>query len=117
LAPILASAAADFRIACVLSALVSIGVASFTPAQSQAAQVGSTQEPISPIPAVPTPDSRRIALSEHLFRDPRLSHDNTRSCLSRHDTRTNGASANAHERLAWVGSAFHGRSNVGAERP
>ncbi|HXW70312.1 MAG TPA: cytochrome c peroxidase [Methylocella sp.] len=38
-----------------------------------------------------------MALGEQLFRDPRLSHDNARSCLSCHDTRTNGASGNAHD--------------------
>jgi cytochrome c peroxidase len=38
-----------------------------------------------------------VALGEQLFRDPRLSHDNARNCLSCHDTRTNGASANAHD--------------------
>jgi cytochrome c peroxidase len=32
-----------------------------------------------------------------LFHDRRLSHDNTRSCSSCHDTRTNGASANARD--------------------
>jgi cytochrome c peroxidase len=116
LAPILASAAADFRIACVLFALVSIGAASFTAAQSQATQGGATQESIRPIPAMPTQDSRGIALSEHLFCDPRLSHDDARSSLSCHDTRTNGASANAHERLAWVRAAFQGQSSFGAER-
>jgi cytochrome c peroxidase len=33
-------------------------------------------------------------LGDRLFHDPRLSHDNTRSCNSCHDTSTNGASAN-----------------------
>jgi cytochrome c peroxidase len=32
-----------------------------------------------------------------LFHDPRLSHDNTRSCGSCHDTQTNGASAAARD--------------------
>jgi cytochrome c peroxidase len=34
-----------------------------------------------------------LALGERLFHDPRLSHDNTRSCSSCHDLSTNGASA------------------------
>jgi cytochrome c peroxidase len=38
-----------------------------------------------------------VALGDRLFHDPRLSHDNTRSCASCHDTRTNGASAHAHD--------------------
>jgi cytochrome c peroxidase len=42
-------------------------------------------------------DPKRLALGEQLFRDNRLSHDNTRSCLTCHDIRTNGASANAHD--------------------
>jgi cytochrome c peroxidase len=33
-----------------------------------------------------------VALGDRLFHDPRLSHDNTRSCNSCHDTSTNGAS-------------------------
>ncbi|HEY3623825.1 MAG TPA: cytochrome c peroxidase [Roseiarcus sp.] len=34
-----------------------------------------------------------MALGDRLFHDPRLSHDNTRSCNSCHDTSTNGATA------------------------
>jgi hypothetical protein len=65
---------------------------------------------------MPTHDPRGIALSEHWFCDLRLSHDDARSGLPCHDTRTNGASANTHERLAWVRAAFQGRSSFGAER-
>jgi cytochrome c peroxidase len=57
-------------------------------------------EPITPIPAPARLDPRRVALGEQLFRDPRLSHDNTLSCGSCHDTSTNGASANAQDRRA-----------------
>jgi len=63
----------------------------------EAASPAVAQEPITPIPAVPVQDPRRVALGEQLYRDPRLSHDNARSCLSCHDTQTNGASANAHD--------------------
>jgi cytochrome c peroxidase len=35
-----------------------------------------------------------VALGDRLFHDPRLSHDNTHSCNSCHDTSVNGASAN-----------------------
>lgn len=38
-----------------------------------------------------------MALGAELFRDQRLSHDNTRSCVSCHDVRTNGASSKAHD--------------------
>jgi cytochrome c peroxidase len=34
-----------------------------------------------------------VALGDRLFHDPRLSHDNTASCNSCHDTATNGAEA------------------------
>jgi cytochrome c peroxidase len=57
-------------------------------------------EPITPIPAPAELDPRRVALGEQLFRDPRLSHDDTLSCSSCHDTTTNGASANAQDRGA-----------------
>ncbi len=55
------------------------------------------QEPITPIPAAPAQDSRRLALGERLFADRRLSRDDTRSCRSCHDIQRNGASANAHD--------------------
>ena len=66
------------------------------------------QEPIAPIPvpsAQAAHDLRRLLLGERLFRDRRLSHDNTRSCSSCHDVETNGASANAHD-LALGGQAL-----------
>src|ERR1700737_1172704 len=56
-----------------------------------------TQEPITPIPAAPAEDPRRLVLGDQLFHDTRLSHDNSRSCGTCHDTRTNGASANRHD--------------------
>ena len=46
---------------------------------------------------MPPQDPRRVVLGERLFNDTRLSHDDTRSCSSCHDMRTNGASANAHD--------------------
>jgi cytochrome c peroxidase len=66
-------------------------------AQPLASQSRTSQEPITPIPAPPVQDSGRQALGEQLFYDPRLSHDNTRSCGSCHDTRTNGASTTARD--------------------
>jgi cytochrome c peroxidase len=57
-------------------------------------------EPITPIPVPVGLDPRRLAIGEQLFRDKRLSHDNTLSCSSCHDIATNGASANAKDRGA-----------------
>ena len=82
------------RVACLLLALVWVSSAA---AQSPTFRPGAGQEPITAIPAVPVQETRRLALGERLFGDPRLSHDNTRSCLSCHDIRTNGASSNGHD--------------------
>src|ERR1700738_1083387 len=54
-------------------------------------------EPITPIPAPPKTDPLKIKLGERLFGDPRLSHDNSRSCLSCHDLNTNGASTKSQD--------------------
>jgi cytochrome c peroxidase len=96
---LLATAAlmAGCRTACLVLVLNSPVAVSLAAAQSPILQPRGEQEPITPIPAAPTQDPRRVALGEQLFRDPRLSHDNARSCLSCHDTRTNGASPNAHD--------------------
>jgi cytochrome c peroxidase len=51
-------------------------------------------EPITPIQASRKIDPLKIELGGRLFRDVRLSRDNTRSCSSCHDLRTNGASNN-----------------------
>jgi cytochrome c peroxidase len=65
-----------------------------------AVQSSSGAEPITPIPIPAGLDPRRVTLGDQLFHDPRLSHDNTVSCGSCHDTSTNGASANARDRDA-----------------
>ena len=85
------------RIACLLLAFVCVDAAMPAAAQSPTLPPGAGQEPITPILAVPTQDTRRLALGERLFSDRRLSHDNTRSCSSCHDIRTNGASSNDHD--------------------
>ena len=74
------------RTACILAALLCLDAVSL-----------AAQEPITPIPAAPIEDPRRLVLGEQLFHDRRLSHNNTRSCSTCHDIRTNGASANAHD--------------------
>ena len=78
-------------------ALFCLAAASPGAAESPTHQPRAGQEPITPIPAAAPQNPRRLALGEQLFRDRRLSHDNTRSCESCHDTRTNGASANAYD--------------------
>src|SRR5215471_20640329 len=82
--------------ACLLLALVCLNAAPAA-AQSPALGAPAAREPITPIPPMPAADPRRLALGERLFADRRLSHDNTRSCWSCHDTRTNGASHNARD--------------------
>src|SRR5262249_7165558 len=85
------------RIACLVLAFVCVDAAMPTAAQSPTLPPGAGQEPITPTVAVPTQDTLRLALGERLFSDRRLSHDNTRSCLSCHDIPTNGASSNGHD--------------------
>lgn len=67
-----------------------------TPAPSQlpapAPVPNGAEEPITPIPIPPALDSLKVTLGERLFNDTRLSHDDSRSCLSCHDVGTNGAS-------------------------
>ena len=48
-------------------------------------------EPITPIPAPPAANPLQAALGARLFEDPRLSHGNTRSCLTCHDIHMSGA--------------------------
>jgi cytochrome c peroxidase len=88
---------AGCRTACLLLAVNSLVAGSLAAAQSTTLEPHGGHEPITPIPAASAQDPRRVALGEQLFRDLRLSHDNARSCLSCHDTRTNGASPNAHD--------------------
>lgn len=54
-------------------------------------------EPITPLPAAPAIDPRKVKLGERLFTDRRLSQDNSRSCASCHDIATNGASPKPHD--------------------
>lgn len=82
--------------ACLLLTLILLGASSLAEERSPTLEPGSGHEPITPIPAPPDQDPRRLTLGEQLFRDRRLSHDDTRSCFTCHDTRSNGASANAN---------------------
>jgi cytochrome c peroxidase len=55
------------------------------------------EQPITPVPEPPAADPLRLALGERLFQDRRLSHDQRLSCLSCHDTRTNGTDGQTHD--------------------
>jgi cytochrome c peroxidase len=71
-----------------------------TPSGSlEQAQDGNSlaEEPITPVPEPPTIDPLKTRLGERLFGDPRLSHDNSRSCLSCHDLGTSGASTKSQD--------------------
>jgi cytochrome c peroxidase len=80
-------------IARLLLIVLTLCVAGTSVAQAPAPQPRADQEPITPIPLPPVQDPRQVALGDRLFHDPRLSHDNTRSCNSCHDLSTNGTSA------------------------
>jgi cytochrome c peroxidase len=58
----------------------------------------SDREPITPVPAPPPADPLKVALGQRLFEDPRLSHDQKRTCASCHDTRWNGADSRPRDR-------------------
>jgi cytochrome c peroxidase len=88
---------AGFRIVCFLLLLLCSDASSLAAAQLPTLESRAVEEPIRPIPAPPTQDQRRLTLGEHLFKDRRLSHSSTRSCLSCHDLGTNGASANPRD--------------------
>jgi cytochrome c peroxidase len=80
-----------------------LGSLQLTPAASQPsdqlldANSTTAKEPITPVPEPQTIDPLKVKLGHRLFGDPRLSHDNSRSCASCHDLRTNGASRNSHD--------------------
>ena len=79
-------------IARLILVVLTLCAAGWSTAQAPAPQPRADQEPITPIPLPPVQDPRQVGLGDRLFHDPRLSHDNTRSCNSCHDTSTNGAS-------------------------
>jgi cytochrome c peroxidase len=87
------AARASRNIARLILIVLALGAGGRSIAQAPAPQPRADQEPITPIPSPPAQDPQQVALGDRLFHDPRLSHDNTRSCNSCHDTSTNGASA------------------------
>src|SRR5882762_5673400 len=84
---------------CALAGLVlALGYSPIISAQSQRSNFTATaEEPITAIPQPPAADPLKVALGEHLFSDSRLSRDNTRTCSSCHDLRTNGATGNSED--------------------
>jgi cytochrome c peroxidase len=83
---------------CLLVAvLVCLNAALPATAQPPGPQPRAAQEPITPIPAMPTLNLGRLLLGERLFNDRRLSRDGSRSCSTCHDIGTNGASAKARD--------------------
>jgi cytochrome c peroxidase len=91
---------ASRSIARLILVVLTLCVAGSSIAQAPAPQPRADQEPITPIPLPPVQDPRQVALGDRLFHDPRLSHDNTRSCNSCHDTSTNGASVSPPDSTA-----------------
>jgi cytochrome c peroxidase len=80
-----------------LLALLCFGAILPADAESPALEAHAGQEPIMPIPSAGLQDPLRLQLGERLFSDRRLSHNNTQSCSSCHDIKTNGASANVND--------------------
>ena len=83
---------------CLAVLLVLVAPAQATRAQTASLQAAAGEEPITPVPLPPAADPLKLALGERLFADPRLSHDGSRACISCHDIRTNGASANRQDK-------------------
>jgi cytochrome c peroxidase len=86
---LIAAAAIRLCAAVAFSAVTMLVTALESPLGAAAEPAGD--EPITPIPPPPAADPRKVALGERLFHDARLSGDQSRSCSSCHDTRTNGA--------------------------
>jgi cytochrome c peroxidase len=78
-------------------ALLSPSLASAQSVTPPAESYTAVTEPITPIPDPPVIDPLKASLGEKLFNDSRLSRENTHSCASCHDTRTNGAGNKSRE--------------------
>jgi len=88
------------RAATVFTLVLGTGPFLPTSAPSQALEQNTIRpdEPVTPIVEPPLADPGKLALGERLFEDPRLSRDNSRSCSSCHDLRSNGASGNNRDK-------------------
>ena len=69
-------------------------------------------EPIRPVPDPPAQDPGLVALGKQLFQDQRLSANNTMSCLSCHDTATNGATSQRFDPMPEGGFAIRNTPTV-----
>ncbi len=92
---LLRTRSAGVAAACLLLAIAAHAVFAQAPA-TPGTTIVLTQEPITPIPPPPTVDPLKLTLGEELFHSRLLSHDQTRSCVSCHDVRTNGADGWRH---------------------
>jgi len=81
-----------------LSALVCILVLGgvVLPAASEEPAMAHADEPIAPIPTAIDLDPAKVRLGERLFRDARLSHDNSVACTSCHQLDKGGDNGQAH---------------------
>jgi cytochrome c peroxidase len=86
-----------WSVTCLLLVLVGAAPAQTPDSAMSSARPRAEQEPITPVPAPTAADPAKLALGERLFEDRRMSHDGSRSCLSCHDTRANGASVNRRD--------------------
>jgi cytochrome c peroxidase len=83
-------------LACVVFLLLVISAAAETRSAQSANGPPRIDEPITPIPAPPPLDPRRLALGEQLFQDRRLSGSNALACASCHDVQSNGSDGKNH---------------------
>jgi cytochrome c peroxidase len=86
------------RAAAVFTLVLGTGPFPPTPAQSAGQDTVRPEEPVTPIVEPAMADPRKTALGERLFGDPRLSRDNSRSCSTCHDLRSNGATGNVRDK-------------------
>jgi len=78
--------------------LITVTVKATPESQITGLPAAADEEPITPVPPPPAADPMKLALGERLFADPRLSRDGSRTCLTCHDTRTNGADGNRRDK-------------------
>ena len=88
-----------------LALLFGVGLQDAAPNPEAVSASPPRLEPVTPIPAAPAASPAKLALGEALFGDSGLSHGRSRSCLSCHDTASNGADARRRD-LALDGSSL-----------
>ena len=85
--------AAGFALAVLAAVLVTAAAGPSPGLSGEPGSVATEDEPLRPVPAPPALDPRVVALGRDLFADKRLSANGAISCLSCHDTATNGATS------------------------